>query len=253
MLRFTILFIASMSFCPPAFASEDLTSIPRPWVWSFGVNTQYQDFSDDAARSVMYGQNAVLKFGAGYANFANFQLFALDIHVGPFEQSKTNRAAIDFGGTGATYQFGYTFHKAGLRASDGCYGVTLGLSYLDVIGRSIGKSAQQLSEVRNQAMDQDGENIIKRNHLINVSGFFVVPGLFYAKFKPARPLGNNPDLLSTRLEGYIATLGWALPAYGNHRSSYESLVEGEDVSTVNESGRLDGGAIVLMVTGLLGA
>lgn len=227
--------------------------IARPWVWSFGLTNQYQNLSNTSMDGIIEGRSSIMRFGAGYVHRKSLQFLNLDIHVGPFHAEQSDVAAIDFSGTGMTYQFGYTFADQGMRGPTGSYGVSVGLAYFDVVGRSIGKSQQQIAQSRNPSDRQDQNFTFNRNHVIHVSGFMITTGLFYSDLKTARPSGNTPELLSTRFEGFIATLGWAFPVYSTHNSTYERVTTSGDVSPVSERDSLQGGALMMTITGLLGA
>ncbi len=239
--------------CVPLTASavtDNATANERPLIWSAAASAQYQNLSDRNDVEIMSGRGTVLQFGGGYLGVNSYHLASLDIYAGPYEPVRNNRASLDFGGTGVTYQYGYALRAGGMRRTGGNIGLLASVAYFDVVGRSIGQNLEQ-REVT-QTGDQGVDVLTStRDYVVKVTSIVTIPAIFYADFVAARPRGNTPELLATRLEGYIVALGLALPAFGTHNTSYVRRYEDDRLEKVRERSRLKGMTLMLTVTGML--
>lgn len=193
---------------------------PKRNVFSVGLAGTRHSLKSGEADEVI-GNAGAVSLGAGY--IAKSWLFnaSFDILLGPYEPTRQGAYNVDFYGTGATLWTGFSAQTLDLRSPAGGYGFALGLSYADMVGRSA------------EATGGSPEYTMRVNHLS------LVPGLFFSWLEPARPRGNTPDLLKTRLEGEILSLGMSMPL----------------LSTFNANaakGRLRGYSIVLNITGVIG-
>jgi len=69
---------------------------------------------------------------------------------------------------------------------------------MDTIGRSIGLSSSK-----------DGADVIDK-YVMRVTNYSVCPSIFFAWLnEKSRPTGNTPDLLTTKIEGYLLNIGIA--------------------------------------------
>src|SRR5690606_38917285 len=92
-------------------------------------------------------------------------------------------------------------------------GFALGLSYADMVGRSIGKNRKETGHpVSNSELVDD--------YTMRVTNFSLLPAVFFSWLEEARPRGNTPELLTTRLDGYMLTIGIAMPLLISYQASY---------------------------------
>ena len=174
-----------------------------------------------------------VSLGAGYISKSWLFNGSVDILLGPYEPTRGERFDVDFYGTGATLWLGFSAQTLDLRSPEGGYGFALGLSYADTVGRSAELSSGATPD-----------------YVMHVTNLSLVPGLFFSWLKPARPRGNTPELLTTRLEGEVLSFGMAMPLISSYSATYESEVAPRQ--SVTEKGRLRGYSLTLSLTGFLG-
>lgn len=210
----------------------------------------------------MTGNAGVVSIGRGYLGPAWYILGAVDLVMGPYEPVRNRQLDVDYFGTGASLWAGVSAQNSDLRTPDGGYGFAIGLSYLDSIGRSVGKNRIETSDI-----SVDRENDLIDNYILRTSQFAVIPAVFFSWLKEARPVGNKPELLMTRTEGFFVTLGVAAPLLTTYSATYnkrfkyggaasKNIPDGEDAnargSEVSEHGRLNGLSVLVGVTAFLG-
>ena len=176
--------------------------------------------------------------GLGYSYIADNWIAGgeLGFITGPFQSSKQQDLTVDFTGTGINGYIGFSAENKNLRSFQGGYGFLLGVSYFDSIGRSVG---ERVSET---------DGVIINNWLMRVNNFSIYPAVFFTWLKDARLKGNSPELLVTRIEGYMLSMGLAVPIQTEYRVQFEA----DEVKQSSE-GELNGYSILVHFTVLFGA
>jgi hypothetical protein len=183
---------------PPNLASEHM-------VWNFGLSGT-RNFLKSIHGHYILGSHGAVQFGAGYITPRWFAFTSLDFHTGPFEPVTVGEVDVDYMGTGFTAWSGISPQTNGLRQGGLGYGLALGVSYIDLVGRSIGYGTTRGTN----AQDPQGLTGVSA-YTLETTNVSVTPGIFLSYLEKPRLSGNHPELLTTRFEGHILTLGAALP------------------------------------------
>lgn len=216
-------------------------------VFSFGVTGSRHNLKSGDGNEVV-GNSGAVQLGTGRVGESWFGLLSLDIHMGPYEPALDDQLNVDFQGTGLTLWTGFSAQTLDLRSAAGGYGFALGLSYADIVGRSIGANHKD-SRRRDGSGKPAGEDAeLIDNYTMRVTNFSLLPAIFFSWLKPGRLAGNSPELLSTRGEGYVLTIGVAMPIMVSYQAKYELL----DGTPQNDTGQLRGYSVLLNLTSLLG-
>lgn len=196
----------------------------------------------------LLGNAAAVQLGTGYISENWYIAGSLDILLGPYEPTRGGQLNVDFSGTGLTFWTGFSAQTMSLRSPEGGYGFALGLSYADMIGRSIGKNRRENNE------DLTLNVGLIDNYTLRINNVSLMPALFFCWLAPPRQRGNTPDLLMTRLEGYFLTLGGAMPLLANYSARYTQRPEIGSSEAIQKSqhGDLRGYSILITLTAMLG-
>lgn len=235
-----------------AQAAEPTPSV-RKQFWTFELSAFRHDLKAGDGNELK-GKNLNLSIGKGSMKEKWFSYGSVDIILGPYEPVRGNQLDVDYKGVGLSYWIGYSAPDLNLRDELGGYGFIVGLIYSDLVGESIGKNLKINSDDTNP----DNVNLIDQ-YRMHINYFAISPTIFFSWLKPGRKLGDNPDLLKTRIEGYFLTLGLAIPIVSNYQAKYsvkERIDEsgrGEIVSAdKSDSGSLEGLSIMIRFTTLFG-
>ncbi len=220
-----LLCAAALAAAAPARAE------PKRNVFSVGLSGARHSLKAGDGNSVQ-GNSGAVQLGYGYVADSWFFGGSLDILLGPYEPARGKELDVDYVGTGATLWTGLSAQTLDLRSPAGGYGFGLGLTYQDTVGRSVAPGA---------GLDE---------YVIRVTSVALTPGIFFSWLSPARQRGHTPELLKTRLEGFILNLGAAMPLLNSYKAKYLDVAKGE---TVNEKGRLRGYSIQMTLTAVIGA
>ena len=196
----------------------------------------------------LIGKAAAIQLGTSYLSDSWYVAFSVDILLGPYEPTRGNQVNVDFSGTGLTLWTGLSAQTMSLRSPEGGYGFALGLSYADMIGRSIGKNRQESND------DLTSNGGLIDNYTMRVNNVSMMPALFFSWLVPPRPRGNTPELLKTRLEGYFFTIGGAMPILANYSARYTKRPDANspDAAQVTQKGDLRGYSLVITLAAMLG-
>lgn len=226
----------------------------RKQYWSFGLSGLRHTLKTGNEREEVIGNALDISIGYGYINNRLFTFGTIDFILGPYEKSNKIFMDIDHKGTGATFWVGYSAQELDLRSPLGGYGFILGLKYSDFTGRSVGQNQKESADPQSP----DNLGLIK-SYDIRVTNFSITPGIFFCWLEDWRPAGNDPELLKTRTEGYILTLGVSIPFQSRFQADYLEYVpdqnsEGNNllVEEKKETGALSGYSILVNFTALLG-
>lgn len=232
----------------PVIRSTPRQEAGPPWgqlVWNFGVNGARNALVSESGRQIL-GSYGSVQFGAGFLTQRWYALGSLDFLTGPFEPVTVGELDVDYAGTGITFWTGFSPRKAGLRDGGMGYGIALGTSYSDLVGRSIGQArgGRRGPDVGGPS----GGPLAIDSYTLQATNVSVIPALFLSWLKKPRPTGNSQDLLATRLEGHILTFGMAFPVAAEFAKKI-TLAGGDFTS---ERGHLTGRRFELTWTALLG-
>jgi hypothetical protein len=216
-------------------------------VYSVGVQGEKHSLKAGDGNELT-GNSASVQLGTGYIADKWYTTVSLDIILGPYEPVRNRELNSDFVGTGLTWFSGISAQTQNLRSPEGGYGFALGLSYADIIGRTVsGRSQDSRSGKKSETID---------NYIMRVNKFSMMPAVFFSWLKDARPKGNSPELLTTRLEGYLLTIGVAIPLLTTYSAKYtvrdESQTELAPSREQKDSGQLRGYSVLLALTSFLG-
>ena len=248
-------------------ASGKDVSITKPFdstlhsetVFTFGL-TGIRHQLKSGNENQMIGNSAVLALGFGKINHTYMQVFTFDIIQGPFQPALDGQFDVDFEGTGISYTLAASAQETNLRSPLGSYGFSLGFSYSDIVGRSIGAN-------KKFNLYEENPDLLS-SYSMRVTQLSLSPGLFFAWLKPIRDQTMSKEKLMTRVEGYILTISASLPLELTYRSTYERDPDRSDDKAVTESfnsqenewekrvttqkGQLGGFSIIIGFTALLG-
>lgn len=169
-------------------------------VWSLGLGGQHFFYRLKDER--LDGAAAVFEVGFGKVQNRLKYHGSFDIILGPYTKLFSERVPTDFFGTGFKGRIAYALlpYRGGPWGLD----VGIGLSYIDMVGRSVGTSSR------------DGETI--ESLTMKIASFSSLAGIGFHSFEDARTLGNDPNNLLTRIEGYSVQLDFCYPIKATYKT-----------------------------------
>jgi hypothetical protein len=167
----------------------------------------------------------LVQIGYGRIEESSYWDGYMEIVSGPYSAKQGVGVKMDVYGTGLSAVYGHTLFRNSMRNALGAYGVALGLGYGDFVGRSVSSTFKK----------ESGSSERVDELVLRVTSYHVAPSLFYAKLVPARPVGNKPELLATRIEGYVLNLGVLFPLRSEYEVSYVKYPAGA-MSFLNAAG-----------------
>ncbi len=243
--------LLACGFCV-AFAPAGTADESRKGTWVVGSSILRHSLQAGASHELV-GKAAQVSLGGGWIAQRWYTSLTLDILLGPWEPSSAQSLDVDWSGTGATWWTGWSARNVDLRSPQGSYGFGLGLTYADMVGRSIGRNR------RDPGDPSDPRSVgIVDNYLMRVNNLGVSAALFFTWLAPPRPKGNSPDLLKTRLEGSVLWLGATVPLASSWNAEFDRRVapatEGSPTikEQVRERGRLKGWTVFASIQAGLG-
>lgn len=183
----------------PKLSPEAIAALPaRTGNWSVGFDVRQLDVTPNNRRYKQRGLEADINFG--YVYVANSWWGTVRGHVpfAPTSQYYDESPPIDYEGYGVSTTFGKTLSASSLRQASGDYGVEVGLEIFQLVGRSF----------RRQVLP---DRSISEAWVIRTGWTAITPAFSATFLKPARPQGNRPEWLMTRIEGYHVSLGVVIP------------------------------------------
>ncbi len=221
------------------------TPSPQKEAWSFGISSLKHSLK--ARGGVEYiGPAAGLQIGYGRISDYWFTNASVDILLGPYQPTQSGQIDVDYSGTGITLEAGLSAHSANIRSADGGYGFVMGLNYGDTVGRNSGINRKSSST--NASFAGEGDETLLDEYSQRVTYFALSPQIFFSWLQPPRPIGNTPELLTTRIEGYMLTLGGLIPLSANYAVRYTT----KSNQSARENGSLYGYSITAGFKILLG-
>lgn len=252
-----ILAAATLTAIKPQAAPETT----RSSVWSVGVAGGRHSLKAGDGNEIL-GNYGSVQLGTGYISRSWYTLVAIDFLLGPYEPTRNRQLDVDYTGTGITAWVGFSAQTLDLRSQEGGYGFALGLSYADSVGRSVGRNRQEGTAPAGTTSAK-----LIDDYALRVTNFSLLPAIFFCWLQEGRPPGNTPELLATRIEGFVLTIGAAMPLMVSYSAKYTTRARTvsdsntpadtkDDVTepgkTVREPGRMRGYSILASVTALLG-
>lgn len=235
--------IFTSACCLPSLQAEETsaevamlpTDAGQDTVWSIGFQAnQFALKSGDGDH--LLGLGSAVQLGLGWIGENWFASLSLDIISGPYQSSKQQDLVVDFSGTGATALVAYSSENQSLRTYEGNYGFLLGVSYQDIVGRSVGRRSSQ------------EQGVIVDNWVMRINNFSLFPAIFFCWLeKEPRPRSDDPQNLLTRIEGYFLTIGISTPLQAKYSLSYE-----ENNELLKARGDLQGYSLIVSLSALLG-
>ena len=224
-----------------AAATSDGRGIRRQ-AFSFGFTGARRSLRS-ASDQELVGNSGAVQVGYAYLSDSWYADLSFDLLLGPYEPAKDKQLDVDYLGTGFTLWLGASAQAANLRSSAGGYGFALGISYADLVGHSIGRNHLDVgdgADVRPDLID---------DYVLTVTDLSLQPAIFFAWLGPPRPRGNAPDLLATRVEGYILTVGASVPLNAAFKATTHTKGASQSSS---DSGALQGYSILVSLKAMLG-
>lgn len=210
-------------------------------VYGFGIMGSRHNLKAGDGYELL-GNSGALQISMGRIAANWYALGSVDILLGPDEPARSQTIDLDYSGTGATLWLGFSAQTLNLRSAEGGYGFALGLSYSDIVGRMVGRRAADEDRVVFSPTTR-GDTEVRRgvrveDYVVRLTSLALLPAVFFCWLDPERPRGNAPELLATRLEGYILTIGAAMPLVVDYQARY-NMRERRDV-TVGRIGEDEG-------------
>ena len=210
-------------------------------VWSFGI-TGAQENLKAAGNNQLIGTSAAVQIGYGHIARDWLANFSVDILQGPYQPTYDSQLQVDHSGFGFTAWTGLSAQNTNVRSPEGGYGFALGLSYGALTGQMMGRNR------RDDGQGTAADRALIDSYTSHVSKLSIIPGLFFTWLDQARPTGNTPELLMTRIEGLVLLIGAATPIAATYNTSYTKGTN----EVIREHGSLSGYSIVVNLTALLG-
>lgn len=188
--------------------------------WLFGASSLKSNLSAEGD-DVEDFKNTSLQISIGKGVFRDKWSFSgsIDLLSGPLEPFFENDLDVELEGFGLTFLSSYALTGTGIRDKKPSFAATFGLNYLSVNGASIG---------RNKNLNKDFDSPLNSGKIngysVNLSTLNIVLGTTFNWIEKARPQGNHPDLLKTRLEGYALSILAFVPVYGSMDSKVDTLL-----------------------------
>lgn len=220
----------------PSSSLSTTQAASQDTVWTIGLQGSQLALKSGDGNHLL-GFSTAVQLGRGWIGTNWYANVSLDIISGPYQSPKQQDLVVDFSGTGGSAFIAYSAENQSLRTFQGNYGFLLGVTYQDVVGRSVGR---RVSEVQGVAVD---------NWVMRVNNFSLFPAVFFTWLQSSarEAKRNDPQSLMTRIEGYFLTIGISTPM----RATY-SLHYNEDDIPMRSRGDLRGYTLVISVSTLLG-
>jgi hypothetical protein len=232
--------------------SSSFAEDTRKATWVVGSSVMRHSLQAGPSHELV-GKAGQVSLGGGWISQRWLTSVTLDILMGPWEPSSAQSLDVDWSGTGGTWWTGWSARNLDLRSPQGSYGVGLGLNYADMVGRSIGRNRRDPGD----PSDPRAVGIVD-NYVMRVNNLGVSAALFFTWLAPARPQGNSPELLKTRLEGSVLWIGATVPVASSWNAAFDRRIapatEGFPTvkEQVRERGRLKGWTVFASIQAGLG-
>jgi len=210
-------------------------------VWTFGVTGLRQSLKTGNDNELI-GNSGELQIGGGYVATHWYYTISADIIQGPYEPTYQRQLNVEYSGYGATMWSAFSAQNVDLRSIEGGYGFALGVSYATTTGYMNGRNRLDSGKNTNDDRRLVGE------YKMHVNNLSLLPAIFFSWLSPSRPAGNTPDLLATRVEGYVLLIGAAAPIL----TTYDAIGTSSDGIAHHDHGNLNGYSLLISLQALLG-
>jgi hypothetical protein len=212
----TSVFLSLCAFLPAHSATAGDAALilnarpPRDIIWGFESTVERYNLRlpDESTVAGMAG-----RIGVAYGRIRDNQWLMGRFHflAGPFDLARQGQFDADFSGTSIDFEYGSAFPGRSLRGAS-VPTLSIAFGYTDLNGRNIGDNR------RITGSSTDNENYRREQGFqIHMGLVTVTPALGWTWTKPPRPQGNEPELLSTRIESAYARIGTMIPLYSRGR------------------------------------
>ena len=195
----------------------------RDVIWTFGASMIQYNFRapDDSKLAGMAGSFVI---GYGQVHGDSWMSGRFHILAGPFDMARNSSFDADYSGTSIDIEYGSAFPGTSLRSGSSPFWA-IATGYLDLNGRNIGgnrKNNGDPNDAKNYYLEQDFKT--------NFGGVIVTPAVGWQWARAERPSGNEPELLTTRVESAYLRLGAMIPVYSRARIDVVKREQTDDLS-----------------------
>jgi hypothetical protein len=240
---FAIMIVSGLAQASPLETQKLLAERgPREVIWSFDASVSKPSFEcPDGSMIEGYGGS----FTIGYGRIRDSRWLNGRIHflAGPFDVARHGQFDADFNGTLLDVEYGSAFPGYDLRGANAPL-LSVAAGYMDFNGHNIGDNR------KNNGDPNDRHNYyLEQDFRISTSALVVTPAVGWIWAQPARPRGNEPELLTTRAEAAYVKLGALVPLYSHSRVEVTKRDENDALSQSpvkkSSTGHLAGYSFVL--------
>lgn len=173
----------------------------------------------------LQGNFTGITFGLG--QFADNYYLSTEFFIlqGPYDRIPDQDETMHFEGAGLTVWMGVGSKDSLIRTEQTLFGLNMGLSYMDINGRSISSEGSQEIAIPNNL----GKKSYVHHYRFQSIHVMALPGVYMGSFKQSRDKGNQERLLDTRIEGYRLNIYVSIPLFSHYRAKYD-LYRLNDVS-----------------------
>jgi hypothetical protein len=232
-----------------AFSEEEQVE-PKRAIWSFGLQGVHYKLKGEGDVALS-GTGGSVSLGRGYTGDSWYGAAQVEFLLGPYSVIRDGQFDAEFSGTGFSLRSAYALYPwADLRNSSGTLLAGIGVRYTDQIGKSVGRNRRDTGSLK------DNNAALPERFRVAANILYLTPTIAYASFKPSRPDGNSPELLTTRVEGQEVSFGVSIPIYAQFKAvSYEIPEQSATAShqDIKWQGTLKGTAFTLGWTLYLGS
>lgn len=199
------------------------TRSAREVVWSFDTSLmQYNLAAPD--NSKLSGFAASFTAGYGRVRPNSWLLGRFHFLAGPWDTARDGAFDSDFYGSGFDIEYGTAFPGTTLRSGSTPI-LAISAGYMDLNGRNIGGNR------KNTGNPNDNANYyLEQDFKTGFGAVVVTPTIGWTWAKPARPSGNEPELLTTRVEAAFLRMGAMVPMYSRARVEVTKRSESDSIT-----------------------
>lgn len=212
LLLFTALGVGSRSFAEEPLDQVELLKTRPPrihfWALEMGVN-QFNFTAPDDSKVAGLGASFALGYGRIHENSwvnASYHFFN-----GPWESARNHTFDVDSSGSLVDVEYGRAFPGFSLRSNSS--------PFLAISGGYLAMSTKNIGSNRKNTIDPNEKSnfYLEQDFKTTVEALVMTPTVGWNWVKPARPSGNEPELLMTRIESSYLKLGAEVPLYSKSR------------------------------------
>lgn len=206
------IFVQTQAFAEVGLDHVELLKTRAPrihfWLFDLGVHNFRFTAPDD---SKVAGVGA--SFAIGYGRIHQDSWINTNYHFlsGPWDSARNQSFDVDSSGFLIDVEYGAAFPGFSLR-SGSCPTLAISGGFLSLSSKSIG------SNRKNNGNPDDTNNFyLEQDFKTSINALVVTPAIGWNWVKAARPAGNEPELLLTRVESAYIRLSALVPLYSGAR------------------------------------